>query len=105
MARRYTRVTPTMVTSWVAEYAAGESSTAIARRYGVNAKNVRDNLHAAGVTLRRGGRQEIAVCGTRNGYRRHQRLSEPACQACLDAAAAYRRFRYAAKKGFARDQS
>lgn len=37
----------------------------------------------------------LAACGTRSGYLRHRRLREPACRACTDANAAYRRERKA----------
>lgn len=54
-------------------------------------------LAAAGVAVEVEGRvlgvykAAVAPCGTKSGYQRHRRNSEPACASCKAACAAYMR--------------
>lgn len=58
------------------------------------AENLQAWASALGVVIPPGVKAKpgaLAACGTRSGYHRHQGLGEPACRACRDANAAYRR--------------
>ena len=46
-----------------------------------------------------------APCGTRNGYLRHRRAGEEACEPCLDGHRAYQRARGPGRRAYNRARS
>lgn len=46
-----------------------------------------------------------APCGTRNGYLRHRRAGEAACEPCLDGQRAYQRARDPERRAYNRARS